>query len=152
MSTPQKLSIHQLKMDFLNNPNRETLANLLGALKESAVYLPVSIQMDKDDQEKFLKGKKGDMIQTEHDMKMKPDVLKDKDGNLFLPIFSETAQIPSDYAQKFSKIQFPTIQCIQMAHAIPNLSGLVLDAFTESFAMPFDVADVLLNIPLTPID
>lgn len=148
MSTSQQNNIHLLKIGFLNNPNRETLANLLGALKESALFIPMSIEMDKSDREKFLKGKKGDVIQTEHDMKMKPDILRDKDGKLFLPVFSNQAQIPQDYARKFSQISFPTIQCIQMAHATPNLSGLVLDAFTEPFVMPFDVADVLLNIPV----
>lgn len=152
MSASQQPNIHQFKMDFFNNPSHETLANLLGALKETALFIPMSIQMDKKDQEKFLKGKKGDLIQIEHDMKMKPDILKDKEDKLFLPIFSDKEQIPQDYAQKFSQIQFPTIQCIQMAHAIPNLSGLVLDAFTEPFLMPFEIADVLLNIPIVPQD
>lgn len=152
MPTNPNPDIHQLKMNFLNTPNRETLAKLLDALKETALFIPVSIQMDKQDQEKFLKGKKGDIVQTEHDMEMKPDVLKDKDGNLFLPVFSNVSQIPQDYAQKFSQIQFPTIQCIQMAHALSNLSGLVLDAFTEPFTMPFDIADILLNVPLISID
>lgn len=152
MPTSQQPDIHKLKMNFLNAPSHDAIADLLIALKDSALFLPVSIQMDKHDQEKFLQGQKGDIVQTEHDMQMKPDILQDKDGKLFLPVFSNIEQFPKDYGQKFSKIQFPTIRCVQMAHALPNLSGLILDAFTEPLPLSFDIADMFLTIPLESQD
>ena len=62
-------------------------------------------------------------------------------------IFSQKEQIPEAYGAHFSLISLPALQCLSMAHGMEGVIGLVLDAFTQPLMLPFQVADLLPELP-----
>ena len=77
----------------------------------------------------------------------KPDFLETDDGTRYLPIFSQEEQMPADYREEFDLkiMDFP--ECYELARSWPDVSGLVLDGFTEAMIIEYGLADVILKIP-----
>ena len=76
---------------------------------------------------------------------MAPDIMEGK-GLRFFPMFSQVAQMPEEYRQQRNVILIPTEEALNMAHQVENLDGIVLDAFSQSVAMPFATCDMIYEI------
>lgn len=60
-----------------------------------------------------------------------PDTVKTNDRTRLLPIFTTYEQIPRDYMDEFSLIRMPASEALSFANGCEELSGVVLNPFTE---------------------
>ncbi len=69
------------------------------------------------------------------DLRPQPLILKSKDGDNFLPIFTSPAQLPKE--QKYPAVIFvPFIQCVKAAVKESNgLKGIVVNPFTDNLVV-----------------
>ena len=137
-----------LKLRFLEDiGNREAMMAILSCLRDSSVWVPCQVQMAEEDLARFQTAKVGEIVTTQNETRLAPDTLRDKGGNLYFPIFSQKEQIPEAYGAHFSLISLPALRCLSMAHGMEGVIGLVLDAFTQPLMLPFQVVDLLPELP-----
>lgn len=137
-----------LKLRFLEDiGDEQAMTAFLTCLRDSNVWVPCRIGMEAEDLEQFQKAKTGEMITTQNETRLEPDILQTKVGELYFPIFSQREQIPEEYGAHFSLLSMPALRCLSMAHAIQDVEGLVLDAFTRPLMIPFQIADSLPEFP-----
>ena len=76
---------------------------------------------------------------------MIPDILQN--GNdFFFPVFSSVEEM-GEYGENFSKIQKHILDVISMArNNEKNISGIVLNAFTEPFVLDAEIFDIVENM------
>ena len=106
---------------------------------------PVQISVSDADAEKILQLKKGETFDVKDQFKFKPDLLQNDEGTFF-PAFSNAEQMPPEYAENFSPLHIPAVQCIRMASQMKNINGIVLDAFTEAMLIPMESALLILKM------
>lgn len=123
------------KHQFLVKKNRDALLAVLACLRDSQVIVPVKASFGKEDEARIKAAPKGEVISSKKNLRMQPDLLTSDDGTFF-PIFSDLQQLPAEYAEQFSTVTLPAVHCIEMALSIKDISGLVLDAFTEAMLIP----------------
>ena len=61
-----------------------------------------------------------------------PDIVKDGRKNRWLPIFTSYEQIPHEYMDNFSLIRMPASSAYSYMNECEELSGIVINPFTES--------------------
>ena len=120
------------------------LIDIMDHLQNCSVWVPFSMNYSERDMEKFLNAKAGDTIQTEDDIRMRPDLLKNNSGKLFFPAFSAKEEAPEDYAVNFSWINMPFTQCCEIAKNHPQCEDIIINAFSVSM----QITDALINIIL----
>ena len=137
--------LRYFKHVFLTEQTRRALMPVLGALRDTAVIVPVQISVSDADAEKILQLKKGETFDVKDQFKFKPDLLQNDEGTFF-PAFSNAEQMPPEYAENFSPLHIPAVQCIRMASQMKNINGIVLDAFTEAMLIPMESALLILKM------
>lgn len=84
-------------------------------------------------------------FKTQEQCKSKPDILKYEE-NLFFPAFSNPEAM-GEYGNQLSKIQQHFLDVITLAaNHKQNLSGIVINAFSESFVLGKDLWDLVKNM------
>lgn len=136
-----------LKSMFNENRCTETLFPFLECLRDSVVYVPMNAILSEEDQKRTQNLKAGDRWSNNDEIRFTPDTLRSPDGKLWFPIFTQVEQIPEDYRKRFSIISLPALRCLSMAHAIRDVEGFVVDAFTDATVLTFALADILKAIP-----
>lgn len=132
-----------LKRNYLLTQSIEKLPPLLACLRDSLVWVPMNTVMGDQDKRRMQSVKAGDIFSPLEDIHLKPDILKSPDGHFWFPIFSQMEQMPETYSSHFSKLKMSVLQAIGMAHATEGVVGIVLDAFTQSIALNFEIADLI---------
>ena len=135
-----------LKSRFIKDRGSETLFPLLGCLRDSVVHVPMQAILSEADQRRMAAMKLGDTWRNRDPVRMRPDALKMADGTVWFPIFSQIEQAPADYRRRFSVVSVEAMQALRMAHAAGGLSGLVLDPFTDPVSLPFQTADIMVEM------
>lgn len=134
-----------LKHRFLTQQNRQTLMPVLSCLRDSEVIVPVQVNVSDADRARILNAAKGESVDTIDPVSFKPDLLQSEDGT-FLPVFSSADQIDPEYAKNFALLTVPAVQCIRTALDMKDVSGLVIDAFTEAMLVPKESAEIILKM------
>lgn len=113
------------KKNFIGNKKPENLYAVLNCLRDSTLIVPIT-PMNKD--------------------KFKPDIMRVMNGDLYLPIFSQEAQIPVDYKKLFTFLPLPMEKCIEIMNSIEGLKGLVLDPYTEGMFISTDMTNIIMEM------
>ncbi|WP_295631810.1 SseB family protein, partial [uncultured Intestinimonas sp.] len=86
-----------LKLRFLEDiGDEQAMAALLSCLRDSNVWVPCQVRMEAEDLEQFQAAKAGEIITTQEETRLVPDILRAKDGALYFPMFSQREQIPEE--------------------------------------------------------
>ena len=140
------------KKRFLSDKTKDNLLSLLFFMKDIEVFVPMNTIVDAEDENKILEMlernelKAGVEWRPEHDIRLTPDILEDKEKNLFYPIFSTEKEIPEEYGKNFSIVPLSVITCIEMFKGMENLNAIVLDPWTKAFFIDSKLADVILDM------
>lgn len=140
---------------FNKKQNKENLIEVLAVLRDSNVWIPcnaVIADEDRNQIESMIKNSGGDVekligekINTKGAMRLIPDILQSGD-EFYFPIFS-TVESMGEYGESFSKVQHSVLKAISMARNNErNISGLVLNAFTEPFILNKDFWNAVENM------
>lgn len=137
--------ICKLIHDFNTKRDTEILRLLLAVLMGVQVSVPMTVSMENADVEKFLHAKAGDTVTTGGAIRMKPDMLKSGTGELFFPAFTTKEETPDNYRNSFSWITMDFMNCVHSAHSNENCAGVVINGFTESFAVNRTLMKLMLD-------
>ena len=142
------------------NRNRTQLnmIKLLKILRDSWVWIPCNAifseadkaAMDKVVMEAIEKENVDSLIGhtfTSQDcVRMVPDILQNGE-DYFFPVFT-TAEEMGEYGNGFSKIQKHFLEAANLArNNEKNISGIVINAFSEPFIIPRDLFDMIAELP-----
>ena len=87
----------------------------------------------------------GQTFTNTENIRMVPDILQNGDA-FFFPIFSSAEEM-GEYGQGFSKIEKHFLEALQLAiNNEKNVSGIVLNAFTEPFVLEREIFDIVQNM------
>ena len=134
---------------FAKDNTEKTLFPVLGCLRDSFVWIPGTLMMSQEDEEKFKKAQKGDTVTNDFDMKFEPDILQNGDDK-FYPVFS-SVEAMGEYGDRFSKIQKHFFEAMSYAMGKEETVGIVVNAFSTPFVVPKEWFESISNIP-TNID
>ena len=144
-------SIH----NFIREKNQDHFLDILEILRDSYVWIPGDFVMSDRDESRMkdlieqseaeTKNIVGSTFETQDQCKFKPDILK-YDEDLFFPVFSNPEAM-GEYGNQLSKIQQHFLDVITLvANHEQNLSGIVVNAFSEPFVLDKDLWDVVKNM------
>lgn len=139
------------------NRTQLNLIKLARILRDSWVWIPCNAIMSDADYEAFSKvvkeaDEKGDLNSivgqemVAHDsIRMVPDILQNGD-DFFFPVFSSAEEM-GEYGNGFSKIQKHFLEAANLArNNEKNVTGIVINAFSEPFVVPRELFDLIANI------
>lgn len=139
------------------NRTQLNLIKLARILRDSWVWIPCNAIMSDADYEAFSKVVKeadenGDLNSivgqemVAHDsIRMVPDILQNGD-EFFFPVFSSEEEM-GEYGNGFSKIQKHFLEAANLArNNEKNVTGIVINAFSEPFVVPRELFDLIANI------
>ena len=149
------LSIFPPYADKSSKPYRGragALANVLEFLKDSYVWIPCNAVMSEADMARFEQAMKdagddlsalvGEEFTTNDEVRLVPDILQNGD-QFYFPVFSSEEEM-GEYGEHFSKVQKHLLEVIPMArNNEKNVSGIVLNAFTEPFVLDAEIYDIV---------
>lgn len=110
------------------------------------VWVPMTVTASDEDIENILKSGVGSVVKTKNEIRMKPDILKNGEGELFFPGFSMQEEAPETYRNHFSWVKMPMSNCVNVALQMKNLKGMVLNGFSSSFVLPNSLLQLLKDI------
>jgi len=143
--------LQALADNFINNRTEETGLAFLHCLRDSVLWVPTTVRFSERDEEELLKHLEvGYEFTTQDEVRMKPDILLAPDGTKWYPLFSNKDEVVGDYKNlSFSYVPCELLYCLRMAHQYEaeGVKGLVLDPFTRGETIPFEVADIMLQLP-----
>ena len=126
--------------------------DVLEFLRDSYVWIPCNAVMSEADMARFEQAMKdaeddlsalvGEEFTTNDEVRLVPDILQNGD-QFYFPVFSSEEEM-GEYGEHFSKIQKPLLEVIPMArNNEKNVSGIVLNAFTEPFVLDAKIYDIV---------
>ena len=161
LTPPAKLTAEDLEdgsllkeavIAFNKERTRENMFSVLTLLRDSYVWVPCNVVLGEQDQammEKLLEDAGNDLdsltgttVTMRDNIRMIPDILQAGD-DLFFPVFSSVEEM-GEYGQGLSNVQKHILEVIPLARNNPkHVSGIVLNAFTESFVLHKDLFDMI---------
>lgn len=137
--------LRALRDRFLENQTIENLSPLFACMIDSDLYVPMNLNISKEDIGAFKNSKVGDNISLKNSMKMKPDWLKNgaDSDELFFPVFSSVEEATEEYGKNFSWINLSLDDCIKFARSNDKCIGIVLDAYTKPCVITGPLLDAL---------
>lgn len=143
---PKKLAdgklLLSLKHRFLETRKQEHLLPVLNCLRDSKVIVPLRAILNDEDAARIKNAAKGEKVTITHNVPITPDILVNG-GKKYLPVFSNQAQIPMEYGENFSLGELSFLECIKMAASFQDVSGLVVDPFTEAMLIDNSNAELI---------
>lgn len=135
-----------------NEPN---FFEVLETLRDSYVWIPCNAVLGEADMAAMQKAIEesgddlsamvGQTFTNTENIRMIPDILQNGDA-FFFPIFSSAEEM-GEYGQGFSKIEKHFLEALQLAiNNEKNVSGMVLNAFTEPFVLEREIFDIVQNM------
>ena len=117
---------------FSQKQDNERMAQILQKLTFAQIMQPAVFPVGTDPEELKKLVQKGP---AQTSIRPQPMVLKSKDGENFLPVFTSPDQIPKE--QKYPAVIFvPFIQCVKAAVKESNqLKGIVVNPFTHNLVI-----------------
>ncbi|NLY81394.1 MAG: hypothetical protein GX078_01260 [Clostridiales bacterium] len=138
--------LRALVEQFTNDKSQQKFVAVLRCLRDSYIWIPCNMIISDTDEEKFIHAKKGDTISTDNEIRLVPDILQNGEV-YFLPVFSNCEQMGEDYGNHFNKIENHFFEAMSLAMAKENVTGIVLDAFSQSFVIDKELFESIGNIP-----
>lgn len=127
---------------FNNDRNQDNFIDVLELLRDSYIWIPCHVVMEDEDIEKLLNSDTGDVLTSEEDIRLIPDILENN-GHYYFPVFT-TMEDMGEYGYQFSKIEKHFLESIMLAkNNERDISGIVINAFSESFILDKDLFDLI---------
>jgi len=131
-------------METNQSEKMRKIMTILSYMEENAAWVPCKARLSEEDCELIKNLKPGDVFEFEN-TRLKPDLLLQPSGKVLLPLFSQKDEAPVDYADNFSWINIPIVQCCELARRHLTCDGIIINAYTNSLSIPNDLVDIVLN-------
>lgn len=144
------LMLKEAVATFSNERNEPNFLDVLEILRDSFVWVPCAAAFSDEDKarvEKQIKENedisslKGQKLDINDKVRLLPDILQNGD-KYFFPIFSNEEEM-GEYGKDFSKVEMHMLDALHFAkNHVKDLSGIVLNAFTEPFVLETTIFDI----------
>ncbi len=136
-----------LILRFLHNRTKENMFSVLSCLKDSAVWIPAKISMDGKDVDTLGLNENGIMQPIKGRFTVRPQILKTKDGNIIMPIYSRRENIKGENIKGFSIANIPYDKCLEMLDGIENCDQIVVDPYLYNVVLDEDLIKISKRLP-----
>ncbi len=135
---------------FSKNRNEDTYVDVLEILRDSKLWVPCSVILSEADQQRMeamvnhvLADPPAPPAFANNDaIRIAPELIQ-KDGKIYLPAFTAEEEMKS-YGEQFTKVQKDVLEWLAIAEKNDqNISGMVINPFTDGFVLRRDVFDIL---------
>lgn len=147
-TSPMAAKICALIDIFYEKKDGAVLRELLMTLMDASIVVPMNVFMEEADEQQFLNASPGDTVTTKGQIRMKPDMLKNSQGELLFPVFTGQEEAPEDYRKFFSWVTMDFMRCARSAFHKEDCSGIVVNAFSR----PFPINKLLLQVMINQAD
>ena len=127
----------------------ESLQTCIKALSTSWLWVPMRIQMSNEDAEAVRNAGKGMKVRPKDPVKLRPELLKNKDGKVFMPVFATKDEVPEDMRKRFVWVQMPSGQCGLYVLQNQQVGALIVNPFSKGLVLQRELLSKILK-PAAP--
>ena len=138
--------LEMLKNEYLKSRTEPTILSFLSVLNISKVYVPFHTYTTQNDRIKMCQYK-GEPLDADDYIRLRPVVAGTGSGKQLLPLFLQKEQVPEKYEDQMSLVEIEAPMCLRIAHAMPDVEGILIDMFSEKAQLPLQIADMMLKLP-----
>ena len=139
-------SVKDLIAEFKKTQDKRALFALIVSLMDAMVCVPMTVTLSEADTDQFLHAKAGDTVQTQSAIRMRPDFLKDGEGNAFFPAFTDREETEEGYRNSFSWITMPFLDCCRNVAPLQDCCGIVINGFSDPFVVDQKLIALILQL------
>ena len=104
------------------------------------------MEFSEEDKKRFAEAKPGDKVQPKDKVKIKPGLLRTKEGKLYFPVFTMKDKIPED-RKNVSSMKMPFPECVKMALGVKNAEAIVINPFSENLLLSRSNLEIIAKMP-----
>ena len=127
----------------------ESLQTCIKALSTSWLWVPMRIQMSNEDADAVRNAGKGVKVRPKDPVKLRPELLKNKDGKVFMPVFATKEEVPEDMRKRFVWVQMPSGQCGLYVLQNQQVGALIVNPFSKGLVLQRELLSKILK-PVPP--
>ena len=127
----------------------ESLQTCIKALSTSWLWVPMRIQMSNEDAEAIRNAGKGVKVRPKDPVKLRPELLKNKEGKVFMPVFATREEVPEDMRKRFVWVQMPSGQCGLYVLQNQQVGALIVNPFSKGLVLQRELLSKILK-PVPP--
>ena len=128
-----------LIQQFIKEPKKENLIRVFRCLRDSNVWIPMNMELSKEDEEQFKQAQKGDTITTKEGIRLRPEVVKGQEGVSYLPVFSRKDEMPKQFQENNTIVHVSFMECIQIVKRMSHIDEIVLNGYTNGKSIKLDL-------------
>lgn len=136
-----------LILRFLNNRTKENMFSVLSCLKDSNIWLPAKISMNGQEIDTMGLQNNGIMQPIKGSFTVRPQIIKMKDGDMIMPIYSRKENIKSENMKGFSVVNLPYEKCLEMLDTIEGCTRIVVDPYLYNVVLDEDLIGISKRLP-----
>lgn len=129
----------------------ESLQTCIKALSTSWLWVPMRIQMSNEDAEAVRNAGKGEKVRPKDPVKLRPELLKNKEGRVFMPTFATKEEVPEDMRKRFVWVQMPSGQCGIYVLQNQQVGALIVNPFSKGLVLQRELLQKILR-PVKPAE
>lgn len=137
-----------LILRFLNNRTKENLVSVLSCLRDSKVWLPADMEVDKAVIPLDESGDVPVILPTKQNVSVTPYTYKAKDGNYYMPIYSRRENVRKENVRDgCALLNIPYTECVKMLDQNESCSRFVLDPHLYNVVLTENMIDITKQMP-----
>ena len=123
----------------------ESLQTCIKALSTSWLWVPMRMQMSNEDAEAIRSAGKGAKVRPKDPVKLRPELLKNKDGKVFMPVFATKEEVPEDMRKRFVWVRMPSGQCGLYVLQNQQVGALIVNPFSKGLVLQRELLSKILK-------
>ena len=127
----------------------ESLQTCIKALSTSWLWVPMRMQMSNEDAEAIRSAGKGAKVRPKDPVKLRPELLKNKEGKVFMPVFATKDEVPEDMRKRFVWVRMPSGQCGLYVLQNQQVGALIVNPFSKGLVLQRELLSKILK-PAAP--
>ena len=128
----------------------ESLQTCIKALSTSWLWVPMRVQMSNEDAEAIRSAGKGVKVRPKNPVKLRPELLKNKEGKVFMPTFATKEEVPEDMRKRFVWVRMPSGQCGLYVLQNQQVGALIINPFSKGLVLQRELLSKILR-PANPV-
>ena len=138
--------LRELIKEYQKNRSEETGYPMLACLRDSVLWIPTTAVLSKRDSFGIPDNRKvREKVVNGDPVVFRPAIVRTFHGEAWLPLLTSPDQGDKS-KQSVSYVPASALECLSIAHSC-DVQGLCLDPYTLGLALPFELADIIRDIP-----
>ena len=119
------------------------MITVLSCLRDSNVFMPAQVAVGNVKSE----APNSVIYPAVSNVVVKPQLMKAKDGNTYLPVFSREINAKAGLLKNSNLVNLPYMECVKMLGDIEDCAKIVVDPFLYNLVLDEDLIKISKEIP-----